>query len=284
MPYFKTADGTEIYYKDWGAGAPVVLVHGWPLNADMWEHQAVALAESGLRVISYDRRGFGRSGQPWSGYDYDTLAGDLNDLMNTLDLRGASLVGFSMGGGEVVRYLSRYGAARVSRAVLVASVVPYMLKTDSNPDGTEAKQFDGIVEKLRADRPAFLKEFGKMFYGRTALNHTVSEPVLKWTQGMALLASPRATTECVRAFSETDFRADCQAITVPTLVIHGTGDETVAIDAAGRAAAKLIPGARLSEYDGEPHGLFLTAANRLNAELVQFITGANPPVPESTSR
>ena len=278
MPYFDAVDGTELYYKDWGTGAPVVLVHGWPLDADMWERQAVFLAEHGLRVISYDRRGFGRSGQPWAGYDYDTLAGDLSALLEKLDLRSVTLIGFSMGGGEVVRYLSRYGAGRVARAVLVASVVPYMLKTDDNPDGTDPKAFDGFVEKLRKDRAAFLKEFGPLFYGRTTLNHTVSEPVLEWTQGMALLASPRATIACVQSFSETDFRADCRQISVPTLVIHGTGDKTVPIDAAGRAAAKLIPGARLSEYDGEPHGLFLTAADRLNEELLHFIGGSREPI------
>lgn len=183
----------------------MVLIHGWPLNADMWEYQARFLAHNGMRVISYDRRGFGRSSQPWSGYDYDTFAADLHSLMETLDLRGAALVGFSMGGGEVVRYLARYGAARVRKAVLVSSVVPYMLKTESNPHGTPIEQLENIMEQLRKDRPAFLDEFGPKFYGRSMVHHTVSEPWLQFTQMMALSASPKATIDCVRAFGETDF-------------------------------------------------------------------------------
>ncbi len=274
MPYVTTQDGTTLYYKDWGTGSPVVLVHGWPLDADMWEYQAQFLANHGMRVISYDRRGFGRSGQPWGGYNYDTLAGDLHSLMEQLDLRGAALVGFSMGGGEVVRYLARYGASRVRSAVLLASVAPYMLKTDDNPDGTPLKAFDGFVEQLGNDRPAFLKEFGPQFYGRSMVHHTVSEPWLEFTQLMALRASPKATIDCVRAFSETDFRADCAAVTVPTLIIHGSGDTTVPIDAAGRAAAKLIPGSRLMEYDGAPHGLFATEPDRLNKDLLEFLGGS----------
>ena len=276
MPYVKAQDGTEIYYKDWGTGAPVILIHGWPLSSEMWEHQAQFLAHHGLRVIAYDRRGFGRSGQPWGGYDYNTLAADLHSLMEQLDLGNAALVGFSMGGGEVVRYLARYGSARVSRAALISSVVPFMLKTDDNPDGTPLKQFDTFVEQLTKDRPAFLTEFGPKFYGRSVVHHTVSEPWLQFTQQMALYASPKATIDCVRAFGETDFRADCAQVTVPTLVIHGTGDATVPIDAAGRAAAKLIASSTLIEYDGEPHGLFATVPDRLNADLLQFLGDPRP--------
>ncbi len=276
MPYVKAQDGTEIYYKDWGTGAPVILIHGWPLSSEMWEHQAQFLAHNGLRVISYDRRGFGRSSQPWGGYDYNTMAADLHSLMEQLDLRGAALVGFSMGGGEVVRYLARYGSARVSRAALISSVVPFMLKTDSNPDGTPLKQFDTFVEQLTKDRPAFLTEFGPQFYGRSVMHHTVSEPWLQFTQQMALYASPKATIDCVRAFGETDFRADCAQITVPTLIIHGTGDTTVPIDAAGRSAAKLIANSTLIEYDGEPHGLFATVPDRLNADLLEFLGDPRP--------
>lgn len=278
MPYVTTEDETSIYYKDWGTGAPVVLIHGWPLDADMWEHQAQFLAGNGLRVISYDRRGFGRSSQPWSGYNYDTFADDLHSLMEQLDLRGAALIGMSMGGGEVVRYLSRYGAERVSKAVLVSSVVPFMLKTEDNPDGTPIKQFDTFVEQLTKDRPAFLAEFGPKFYGRSVVHHTVSEPWLEFTQFMALHGSPKATIDCVRAFGETDFRPDCAAVTVPTLIIHGTGDATVPIDAAGRAAAKLIPGSTLIEYDGAPHGLFATEPDRLNKDLLEFLGDPRPPL------
>ena len=278
MPYLTTKDSVEIYYRDWGTGRPVVLVHGWPLNGDMWEKQATFLAEHGLRVITYDRRGFGRSGQPWNGYDYDTMAGDLQQLIEALDLRDATLVGFSMGGGEVVRYLSRYGSDRVSKAVLVSAVTPYLLKTDDNPEGVDAKVFATNAGEIRKDRPAFFKEFGPKFFVRTTLKHTVSEPVLEWTQEMALTGSLRSTLETAGAWSSTDFRAEMKTINIPVLVIHGTGDGTVPIDASGRRSAKLLPKATLSEYEGEPHGLFLTAADRLNEELLQFIGGAREPI------
>jgi pimeloyl-ACP methyl ester carboxylesterase len=278
MPYLITDDEVEIYYNDIGSGTPVVLIHGWPLTSDMWEKQALALAESGLRVITYDRRGFGRSDKPWLGYDYDTLTSDLNLILEELDLTDATLVGFSMGGGEVVRYLSEYGSERVTSAVLVSAVTPFLLKTENNPDGVDGKVFDQIEEQLRADRPAFLKDFGAKFYGRTVLKHTVSEPVLEWTQQMALTGSLRATIECAKSWSTTDFRAEMADITVPVLIIHGTGDATVPIDAAGRASVKLLPNATLVEYDGEPHGLFLTASDRLNEELLQFVGGVREPL------
>ncbi len=278
MAYVTAKDGTEIFYRDLGNGAPVVLIHGWPLSGDMWDKQANFLSEHGLRTIIYDRRGFGRSGQTWSGYDYDTMAADLHTLIEDLDLRGATLVGFSMGGGEVVRYLSRYGSGRVSKAVLVSAVTPFLLKTDDNPDGVDPKIFDGIEENLRKDRPAFLNDFGPRFFGRTALKHTVSEPVLEWTQSMALTGSLRSTLATAKSWSTTDFRQEMKGIDVPVLVIHGTGDSTVPIDASGRRSAKLLPNATLSEYDGEPHGLFLTAADRLNADLLQFIGGAPDPI------
>ncbi len=271
MPFTETRDGTRIFFNDWGAGRPVVLIHGWPLNADMWEYQATALASRGLRVISYDRRGFGRSDQPWSGYDYDALADDLHDLMEKLDLRDAALVGFSMGGGEVARYLSRHGAGRVSRAVLVAAVTPMLLRTADHPDGVDRSVFDGIVEGLRADRPHFLAEFSKKFFGAGLLNFTVTAEILQWAQSLALQGSPRATIECVRAFSETDFRADMAAFTVPTLVIHGDADQTVPLDVSGREAARMIPGAELKVYDGAPHALFFTEKDQLNADLMAFV-------------
>lgn len=273
MAYVTARDGTGIYYKDWGTGTPVVLVHGWPLNGDMWERQATFLSEHGLRTVVYDRRGFGRSGQPWSGYDYDTMAADLHSLMEELDLRGATLVGFSMGGGEVVRYLSRYGSGRVKSAVLVSAVTPFLLKTESNPDGVDAKVFDQIGEQMVKDRPAYMKEFGPKFYGRSTLKHTVSEAVLEWTQSMAMMGSLRSSLETAKSWSSTDFRQEMKAITIPVLVIHGTSDATVPIDVAGRRSAKLLPNAKLIEYEGEPHGLFLTAADRLNEELLQFVRG-----------
>ncbi|MCI0757012.1 alpha/beta fold hydrolase [Teichococcus vastitatis] len=274
MPFAKAPDGTEIFFKDWGSGRPVVLIHGWPLNADMWEYQAPVLASAGLRVISYDRRGFGRSGQPWSGYNYDTLADDLAAVMDHLDLRDATLVGFSMGGGEVARYLSRHGAAgRVSRAVLVSAVTPFLLRTADNPDGVDRSVFDGMIEGLQKDRPNFLATFGKQFFGAGLLTFSISSELLQWASMLALQASPKATMDCVRAFSETDFRADLAGIAVPTLVVHGEGDATVPIGVSGRRAAQMIPGARLVEYAGAPHGLFFTEKDRLNQDLLAFIQG-----------
>jgi non-heme chloroperoxidase len=273
MPHVETKDGTSLFYNDWGSGTPVVLIHGWPLNADMWEYQACTLASSGLRVIAYDRRGFGRSDQPWSGYDYDTLADDLAAVMDHLDLRGAVLVGFSMGGGEVARYLSRHGAGRVAKAVLVSCVTPMLLRTEDHPEGVDRSVFDSIVAGLKKDRPTFLATFGKAFFGAGLLNFTVTDGILEWSRGMALQASPKATLDCVRAFSETDFRPDMKAFTVPTLVIHGDADATVPPDITGKAAAASIPGAKLLMYPGAPHGLFFTEKDRLTADLTAFIAG-----------
>ena len=273
MPFVETKDGTAIFYRDLGTGRPVVLIHGWPLSGDMWDKQATYLAEHGMRVIAYDRRGFGRSDQPWTGYDYDVLASDVNDLLETLDVRGATLVGFSMGGGEVVRYLSRYGTGRVSKAVLVSAVTPYLTKTEGNPEGLDPTIFAGIEKQIRADRMAFFNDFGPKFYGRTMVKHTVSEPVLEWTQAMQYTGSQRSILATATAWSSTDFREEMKAITIPVLVIHGTNDGTVPIDNSGRRSAKLLPNATLSEYEGEPHGLFLTAADRLSEEILQFAGG-----------
>ena len=273
MPFIEARDGTPLYYKDWGSGAPVILIHGWPLNADMWEYQAGVLAAQGHRVIAYDRRGFGRSGQPWSGYDYDTLANDLACIMEKLDLRGATLVGFSMGGGEVVRYLAREDASRVAKAVLVSSVVPFLLQTPDNPAGVARTVFDTMTDGLANDRPGFLQTFGKQFFGAGLLNFSVSAAILEWASMMALQASPKATLDCVRAFSETDFRADCARIAVPTLIIHGTGDATVPPASSSALATKLIQGSTLLEYDGAPHALFYTERDRLNQDLLTFMHG-----------
>ena len=281
MPYLTTSDGTEIFYNDWGTGRPVILIHGWPLSSDMWEHQATFLVEHGLRVIAYDRRGFGRSSQPWDGYDYTTLASDLDALIEKLDLHDATLVGFSMGGGEVVRYLSRYGSARIAKAVLLSAVPPYLLQTDDNPDGIPAKVFEGIAEQIRKDRAEALHALWPKFYGRTVLKHSVSEPVLEWTQSMALMGSLRATLAAATAWSTTDFRAEMPGITIPVLVIHGTGDETVPIAVSGRRSAALLPKATLSEFDGEPHGLMLTAGDRVNEELLAFIGGTPEPITDA---
>jgi non-heme chloroperoxidase len=271
MSFIKTKDGVSLHVKDTGKGRPVVLVHGWPLNGDMFEYQSLALLEAGYRVVTYDRRGFGQSAHPFEGYDYDTFADDLATIMDNLDLQAATLVGFSMGGGEVARYLARHGAKRVAKTVLIGSVVPYLLKDDSNPDGVDQSVFDDMKRQIRKDRFAFLQSFGKMFYGVGLVSSPVSEALLDWTFILAVMASPRATLACVDAFGKTDFRKDLAAFTVPTLVIHGTSDKTVPIDTAGRAAAKGIAGAKLLEYDGEPHGLFATVPDRLNRDLIDFI-------------
>ena len=271
MPYIKTRDGTDLYVKDWGHGRPVILIHGWPLDADSWDEQSMALAEHGFRVIAYDRRGFGRSGQPFLGYDYDTLADDLADVIEQTGVDQAALVGFSMGGGEIARYMSRHGGAKVAKAVLVSSVVPYMLQTDDNPDGTPASKIDQIKDGLRKDRPKFLADFWPGFFGVGMFSGGPSQEVIDWTQFMALHAGLKPTIACVDAFARTDFRPDLASFTVPTLVIHGTGDKTVPIDAAGRAAAAGIAGARLIEYDGAPHAVTVTHAQRLSDDLIAFL-------------
>ena len=270
MPMISARDGTQLYVKDWGEGRPVILIHGWPLNADSWETQAVGLAEAGHRVISYDRRGFGRSDQPWDGYDYDTLADDLAAVIEATGVQDAAIVGFSMGGGEVARYVSRHGARGVGRLAFIASVAPGLLKSEANPDGATADLFEGMRDGLRKDRPAFLRGFFKDFYGQ-GLMSGVSDAALDWTQGMAMMASPRATLECVTAFGMTDFSADVAGITLPTLIVHGTADKVVPIDATARRLARMLPAARLIEYDGAPHGLGATHADRLLDDLKAFL-------------
>ena len=271
MVYIKSKDGVQLHVKDVGTGKPVVLIHGWPLTGDMFEYQSLALIEASYRVVTYDRRGFGQSGHPASGYDYNTFADDLAAVLDGLDIRGAALIGFSMGGGEVARYLSRHGTERVAKAVLISSVVPYLLKDASNPDGVDQSTFDDMKAQIRKDRFAFLQTFSKMFYGVGWVTSPVSDALLDWTFVLAVMASPKATIDCVDAFGKTDFRPDLASFTVPTLVIHGTGDKTVPIDPSGRAAAKGIKGAKLIEYDGEPHGLFATVPDRLNKDLLSFI-------------
>ena len=271
MAHIKATDGVQLHVKDVGSGKPVVLIHGWPLTGDMFEYQVLALIEAGYRVITYDRRGFGQSGHPASGYNYDTFADDLASVLDALDVRDANLVGFSMGGGEIARYLTRHGAGRIAKAVLIGSVVPYLRKDQSNPDGVDKAVFDDMKSQIRKDRFAFLQSFAKIFYGVGYVTSPVSQALLDWTFVLAVMASPKATIDCVDAFGTTDFRPDLKSFTIPTLVVHGTGDKTVPIDPSGRAAAKGIKGARLIEYDGELHGLFATAPDRLNRDLISFI-------------
>lgn len=271
MAYIEAKDGTQLHVKDIGSGHPVLLIHGWPLTGDMFEYQSLALLEAGYRVITYDRRGFGQSGHPADTYNYDVFADDLGAVLEGLDIDKAHLVGFSMGGGEIARYLTRHGAGRVSKAVLIASVVPYLLKDSTNPDGVDSSVFADMKKQVREDRFAFLQSFAKTFYGVGLVSKPVSQGVLDWSFILAVMASPKATIDCIDAFGRTDFRPDLKSFTVPTLIIHGTSDKTVPIDPAGRAAVKGISGAQLIEYEGEPHGLFATAPDRLNRDLIEFL-------------
>ena len=271
MNFITTTDKTRLYLKDWGAGRPVILLHGWPLSCDSWDDQAMAIADAGFRVISYDRRGFGRSSQPWSGYDYDTLADDLAAVIAHTGAQDAVLVGFSMGGGEVARYMSRHGGKSVSKAVLVSSVVPYMLKTSDNPEGTDQAVFAKMAQGMKEDRAKFFAGFFKDFFGVGMVSHPVSEEVLEWARSVAMQASLKATLACAKAFTSTDFRGDLAAFKVPTLIIHGAEDKTVPIDAAGRAAARAISQATLIEYDGAPHGLQATHKEQLTKDMLEFI-------------
>ena len=271
MNFITTTDKTLLYLKDWGAGRPVILLHGWPLSSDSWDDQAMAIADAGFRVISYDRRGFGRSSQPWSGYDYDTLADDLAAVIAHTGAQDAVLVGFSMGGGEVARYMSRHGGKSVSKAVLVSSVVPYMLKTSDNPEGTDQAVFAKMAQGMKEDRAKFFAGFFKDFFGVGMVSHPVSEEVLEWARSVAMQASLKATLACAKAFTSTDFRGDLAAFKVPTLIIHGAEDKTVPIDAAGRAAARAISQATLIEYDGAPHGLQATHKEQLTKDMLEFI-------------
>jgi pimeloyl-ACP methyl ester carboxylesterase len=271
MGYITTRDNTKLYVKDWGTGRPVILMHGWPLSADSWDDQALAIAEAGFRTIAYDRRGFGRSEQPWDGYNYDTLADDLAAVIEETCATDAAIVGFSMGGGEVARYMSRHGGKNVSQAVLVSSVVPYMLQTADNPEGVPQATFDQMTEGMKQDRAHFFAGFFKDFYGVGLVSQPVSDEVLEWSRNVSMQASLKATLDCAGAFATTDFRPDLAAFSVPTLIIHGTSDKTVPIDATGRAAARGIPQAELIEYDGAPHGLFATHKERLTNDLLAFL-------------
>jgi non-heme chloroperoxidase len=272
MPTIESRDGTKIHVKEMGSGRPVILIHGWPLTGDMWEYQTVALVEAGFHVITYDRRGFGQSAHPARGYTYDNFADDLAAVIDQCTPDGAAVVGFSMGGGEIARYLGKYGGDKIAKAALVSSVVPYLLKTDDNSDGVPREQFEEMKAQIRKDRFAFLQTFGKQFYGVGVISHPVSQALMDWTFQLAVMASPLATMACVDAFGTTDFRPDLPAFEgTPTLIIHGTSDQTVPIDPAGRAAAAGIPHAQFIEYDGEPHGLFATAPDRLNEDLITFL-------------
>ena len=274
MPIISTRDDVKLFVKSWGSGKPVVLLHGWPLSSDSWDPQAHALADAGYKVIAYDRRGFGRSEQPWDGYDYDSLTDDLADVMQACGATDdVTLVGFSMGGGEVARYMSRHGGKGVTKAALISSVVPRMLKSEANLEGVDASTFDEMTKGMLKDRPAFMRTFLDDFFGQGVLMSNVSAETLDWAWHMTMQAGLKPTLACAKAFATTDFTADLAHFKVPTLVVHGTADKTVPIDATGRKAAKAIPQAHLREYDEAPHGLFATHGNELTAHLLRFIAG-----------
>lgn len=271
MNHVTTADETRLYVKDWGSGKPVILLSGWPFSADSWDDQAMVIAGSGFRAIAYDRRGFGRSSQPWSGYDYDTLADDLAAVIEQTGAEGATLVGYSMGGGEVARYLSRHGGKSVIKAALVSSIVPTMLQSGDNPAGTPQAVFDDITRRLRDDRAAFFADFFRDFFGVAMLSHPVSSAVVEWARSQAMQASLHATLACAKSFSSTDFRGELTAFQIPTLIIHGSDDKIVPIDASARAAHTGIAQSTLIEYEGASHGLFATEKHRLSKDLLAFI-------------
>ncbi|ADH67828.1 MULTISPECIES: alpha/beta fold hydrolase [Nocardiopsis] len=273
MAYVTTRDGVEIFYKDWGSGRPVVFIHGWPLNADAWEDQMKWVADNGFRGLAHDRRGHGRSGQPWSGYDFDTFADDLNDLMNHLDLQDVTLVAHSMGGGELARYIGRHGTRRVRQAVLLSAVPPIMVRSDTNPEGVPEEVLTGIKDGIIRERSQFWRETAEGFFG-------ANRPGNKVTQGnkdafwfMAMHQSIEAGVRCVDAFGYTDFTDDLRRFDVPTLVVHGDDDQVVPIDATGRKSARIIPDATLKVYEGGSHGIALVPGDkeRFNQDLLEFL-------------
>ena len=271
MSTITTKDGTEIYYKDWGSGQPVVFSHGWPLSADAWESQMVYLASNGYRCIAHDRRGHGRSSQPWNGNEMNTYADDLSELIEVLNLNGVTLIGHSTGGGEVARYIGRHSAKRVAKVVLVGAVTPLMIKTDNNPGGLPIETFNGIRAGVAADRSQFFKDLTTPFYGANRTGVKVSQGICDefWFQSMQ--GGLKNELDCIKAFSETDFTEDLKKFNIPTLIIHGDDDQIVPIDASAHASAKLIKNAKLKIYPGAPHGLPWTHKDEFNTDLLIFL-------------
>ena len=273
MPAIRTKDGTRIFLKDWGTGQPIVFSHGWPLTADDWDAQMLFFGQRGFRVIAHDRRGHGRSSQTWDGNDMDTYADDLSSVFESLDLKNAILIGHSTGGGEVARYLGRYGSKRVAKAVLLASVPPLMLKTDANPGGLSMEIFDQIRAGVAGNRAQTYKDFSMPFYGFNRPGAVVSEGIREhwWLQGM--MGGVKAQYDCIKAFSETDFTEDLKKIEIPTMVMQGDDDQIVPIEASGLASAKILKNSTLKVYPGYPHGMATTHAEVVNKDLLAFIRG-----------
>ena len=271
-PFITTDDGCNLFYRDWGSGPPVVFLHGWGLGCDMWEYQMPWLADRGARCIAYDARGCGRSDDPGYGYDFDRLADDLAAVVERLDLADVTLVAHSMAAGTVARYLTRHGAARIRRVVLVAPTTPYLMKADDNPGGVDRAAFDFTCDQLARDRAAFLAAGAAAFFGAGSEQSPVSPAIVEWGVGLAMRASPRATLAYVRTFSETDLRADLASFTMPTLVIQGDADMSTPLELTGRPTANAIAGSRLTVYEGAAHGLFFTEKERLNRDILEFLS------------
>jgi len=268
-PFIEGRDGAQLFHLDWGTGAPIVFLHAWALNAELWEYQMTALVERGWRCIAYDRRGHGRSSDPGRGYDFDTLADDLAAVLDRLDLRGVTLVGHSMGGGEIARYLSRHGRARIARAVLASSITPLVGKKPDNPDGTDPSQYEALIAMIKQDRPAVLTGGISLFVGDRAVSPAMSQ----WLTAQFLRSSPRAVIELMRAIAAADFRPDLPAFTIPTLIVHGDADQLNPIDKTGRRTAQAIRGSELKVYQGGPHGLTITDRDRFNQDLLALLGG-----------
>lgn len=275
MSFIETKDEknstVKLFYEDYGEGQPVILIHGWPLSHRMWEYQVSEIVNAGFRCIAYDRRGFGESDKPWSGYDYDTLASDLNQIITSLGLSDTILIGFSMGGGEVARYIGKYGTANIAKAGLISAVPPFMLKTDDNPEGLDKEVFKGFKNEIEKDRVAFLAGFGKKFYNYQEGSERISKEQLDYSWGIACQASAKATLDCIDAFGLTDFREDLKKFDVPTLIVHGDADEIVPIELAGQKSHKLITDSQFEIINDAPHGLVITHKKEFNEILLEFL-------------
>lgn len=276
MPYLKKTtaqedDNVKIYYEDHGSGQPIILVHGWPLSGEMWEYQVPALVDAGYRVITYDRRGFGRSSRPYSGYDYHTMAADLKNLIRKLKLKDVILAGFSMGGGELGQYVGTYGTKDLSKLIFISSIAPFMMKTDDNPDGAPESVFEDMKKNVSQDRAGFLKEFGKGFVNYDKLSDRVSEGQLDYNFNIAVGASPKGTLDCIDAFGKTDLRDAMKKIDVPTLFIHGEADNVVPPKPTSQQGHELVKGSKLKMIADAPHGLYITHTDELNKILLDFL-------------